>query len=130
MELERIIIVLVLAGVFTLGWFVWQYYKARVTESIQAEDVTVGKPNLLYFTAQYCAACKFQQAPIIEAIASKFGDSIAVSKVDVTDQPQLASRYKVLTLPTTVVVSGQGKVTHINRGVVALEQLETQLQAQ
>jgi thiol-disulfide isomerase/thioredoxin len=128
MEPDRIIIVFVVAGGLSLLWFAWQGYKVRIIESIQASDITVGKPNLLYFTAQYCAACRFQQAPIIEAIASKFGDSIAVSKFDVTEHPELASRYKVLTLPTTVIVSGQGQVTHINRGVIALEKLETQLQ--
>ena len=129
MELDRVVVVVsVAAGLGLLG-FGWQLYKTRVIKSIQVGEVGVGKPNLLYFTAQYCMACKFQQAPIIEAIVSKFGDSITVKKVDVTEQPELASQYKVLTLPTTVVVSEQGQVTHINRGVAALEQLEAQLQA-
>jgi thioredoxin 1 len=129
MEPDRIIVVLVVAGGLGLLWLAWQYYKARVIESIETGDITTGKPNLLYFTAQYCTTCKFQQSPIIETIASKFGDSIAVNKVDVTDHPELANQYKVLTLPTTVIVSEQGKVTHINRGVAALEKLEAQLQA-
>jgi thioredoxin 1 len=120
---------LVVAAGLGLLWFGWHYYKARVIESIQTSDILVGKPNLLYFTAQYCTACKFQQSPIIEAITSKFGDSITVNRVDVTDHPELASHYKVLTLPTTIVVSEQGEVTHINRGVAALEQLEMQLQS-
>jgi thioredoxin 1 len=128
MEMDRITVVFIVAGGLALLWLAWQYYKVRVIESIQAGDVTDGKPNLLYFTAQYCMACKFQQAPVIEAVASKFGDSIAINKVDVTDQPELAKQYKVLTLPTTVIVSGDGEVTHINRGVAALEQLEAQLQ--
>jgi thioredoxin 1 len=127
MEPDRIIVVLVVAGGLGLLWLAWQYYKTRVIQSIETGNVTAGKPNLLYFTAQYCAACKFQQSPIIEVIASKFGDSIAINRVDVTDRPELASQYKVLTLPTTIVVSEQGEVTHINRGVAALEQLEAQL---
>ena len=129
MDLDRITIVLAVAGSLGLLWFAWQHYKSRVIESIQTSDITIGKPNLLYFTAQYCTACKFQQSPIIEALTSKFGDSITVNRVDVTAYPELASQYKVLTLPTTIVVSEQGKVTHINRGVAALEQLEMQLQS-
>jgi len=129
MEPDRIAVVLAVAGGLGILWFAWQYYKAGVIESIQTGDITVGKPNLLYFTAQYCRACKFQQTPIVEAIASKFGDAIAVNRVDVTDHPELASQYKVLTLPTTIVVSELGQVTHINRGVAALEQLEAQLQS-
>lgn len=129
MELDRIIVVLVVAGGLGLLWSAWQYYKTRVLKTIQTSDITVGKPNLLYFTAQYCMACKFQQTPIIEVITSKFGDSVAVNKVDVTDHPELASQYKVLTLPTTIVISERGEVTHINRGVADLAQLETQLQS-
>ena len=128
MELDRITVVFVVAAGLGLLWLVWQAYKARVIKSIQVGEVRVGKPNLLYFTAQYCMACKFQQAPIIETIAAKFGDSIAVNQVDVTEHPELASQYKVLTLPTTIVVSERGQVTHVNRGVAALEQLEAQLQ--
>jgi hypothetical protein len=39
----------------------------------------------------------------------------------------VASRYKVLTLPTTIVLDRAGQVTHINYGVVAQSKLETQL---
>lgn len=129
MELDRIAVVLTVAGGLAFSWFAWQYYKSRVIDTIQTNNITVGKPNLLYFTAQYCRACKFQQTPIVETIASKLGDAIAVNRVDVTDHPELARHYKVLTLPTTIVVSELGQVTHINRGVAALEQLEAQLQS-
>ena len=128
MELNRLIVVFLVGGGLGLFWLAWQYYKTRVIETIQPADITPGKPNLLYFTAPYCAACKFQQSPVIETIVSQFGDSIAVNRYDVSDHPELASQYKVLTLPTTIVISEQGEVTHINRGVAALEQLETQLQ--
>ena len=128
MELNRLIIVLAVAGGVGLFWLTWQYYKARVIETIHPNNITPGKPNLLYFTAPYCATCKFQQSPVIETLASQFGDSIIVNRYDVSDHPELANQYKVLTLPTTIVVSEQGHVTHINRGVAGLQQLATQLQ--
>ena len=128
MEPDRITVVLVTIAGLALLWLGWQFYKAKTLNSIQATDNSPGKPNLLYFTGQYCAACKFQQTPIIEALIRKLGDSIAVKKYDVSDHPDLAGHYKILTLPTTIVINRRGEVVHINRGVAAREQLEAQLE--
>jgi thioredoxin 1 len=128
MELDRLLIVLLVGIGFGLFWLAWRYYKTHVIETIQPGNIIPGKPNLLYFTAPYCAACQYQQSPVIEAIAAQFGDSINVSRYDVSDQPEVAGRYKVLTLPTTIIVSEQGEIVHINRGVAGLQQLVTQLQ--
>ena len=86
-----------------------------------------GKPTLLYFTGEYCTACKFQQTPIVEQISSKLGDSIVVKMYDVSTQPEVASQFKVLTLPTTVVLDGRGQVKAINYGVTQQQKLEMQL---
>jgi hypothetical protein len=63
----------------------------------------------------------------VAQVVAKFGDSIAVKQVDVSERPDLASQYKVLTLPTTVVLDSQGQVTHINYGVAHQSKLEAQL---
>jgi thioredoxin 1 len=125
--LERILItlvVLVAIGLLGLGW---RYYKIKVTQGIQPAESMAGVPTLLYFSADYCKPCKFQQTPIIDSLATKLGDAVVVKTYDVTQHPDLASRYKVLTLPTTVVVDRQGKVAHINYGVITQAKLETQL---
>jgi thioredoxin 1 len=124
---DRLLITFIVIAGSGLLWFAWQLYKARLMQSIQASQTLANKPNLLYFTADFCATCKFQQAPIIEQISTKFGDAIAVTEVDVSRQPQLASQYKVLTLPTTVVLDAAGQVKHINYGVTPQAKLELQL---
>ncbi len=129
MEWDRVTITLLTTGGLVLLWLAWQLYKAKTLRTLEIGDAVRGKPNLLYFTAQYCAACKFQQTPIIETIAARLGDSVAIKKVDVTEHPELARQYKILTLPTTIVVDHQGQVRYINRGVAAKEQLEAQLQS-
>lgn len=127
--MDRLFIILVIGGALVLLWLGWQLVKSRLAQSIDASGEAGGKPTLLYFTGEYCTICKFQQSPIVEALAAKFSDAVSIKQVDVSAEPDLASKYKVLTLPTTVVVNPQGQVAHINYGLVDLTRLETQLAA-
>lgn len=126
--LERFVISLVIMGGLGLLWWSWQYYKSRLLHIIQqSADAAIGKPTLLYFTGEHCAPCKFQQTPIVEKLRAKLGNSIAIKIYDVSTQPDLASQYKVLTLPTTIVLDRAGRVAHLNYGVTGQHKLETQL---
>jgi thiol-disulfide isomerase/thioredoxin len=125
--LERIVITVTVIGCLALLWLVWQYYKSRLVQAIQPVELSTGKPTLLYFTGEYCTACKVQQTPIVEKISSKLGDAVVVKTYDVAIHPDIASRFKVLTLPTTVVLDERGQVKAINYGVTQQHKLEAQL---
>lgn len=124
---DRFVITLMIVAGLSLLWLGWCCYKRRLAGSIQVEVDQAGKPALLYFTADYCMACKFQQKPVVEKIMAKFGDAITVKEVDVVEHPDLANRFKVLTLPTTVVLDQFGQVVQINYGLTQQAQLESQL---
>ena len=124
---DRLVITFMIIGGLALLWLGWHYYKAKLIQNIQITGDSTDKTTLLYFTAEYCAACKFQQAPIVEKLITKFGDSVAIKKFDVSQHPDVASQYKVLTLPTTVVLKPNGQVAHINYGVTQQSKLEMQL---
>jgi thioredoxin 1 len=124
---DRIILTLVILGGLGLLWLGWQYYKTKITRNIQPTEAAPGIPTLLYFSADYCTPCKLQQAPIVDSLAAKLGDAVAIEKYDVIQHPELARRYQILTLPATVVLNSQGQVAHINYGVAEQTKLEAQL---
>ena len=60
------------------------------------------KPLLIDFYASWCGPCKMV-SPIIEEIADE-RDDVAVAKVNVDEDPELAGLFEVYSIPTLVVL--------------------------
>ncbi|HOV68762.1 MAG TPA: thioredoxin [Clostridia bacterium] len=82
--------------------------------NFESEVLNSDKPVLLDFWAPWCGPCRMV-APIIDEIAQE-DKSIKVCKINVDEQPELAMKYGVMSIPTLMVVK-QGKV--VNKSVGA-----------
>lgn len=83
-------------------------------DSFQQEVIESEKPVLLDFWADWCGPCKMV-TPAIEEIAAERSD-IKVGKINVDEQPELAQRFGVMSIPTLVVMKG-GEIAQQSVGV-------------
>ena len=74
----------------------------------QEEVLNTDKPVLLDFWAPWCGPCRMV-GPIVEEIAAERSD-IAVGKINVDEEMELAGAFRVASIPTLVVMK-DGKVT-------------------
>ena len=83
-------------------------------ENFQKEVLNSEKPVLLDFWAPWCAPCRMV-LPVLDEIA-KERDDIKIAKINVDEQHELASQFRVFSIPTLMVIK-DGKV--INQAVGA-----------
>lgn len=84
-----------------------QFYKdmAEVTltdQNFEQEVLQSSIPVLIDFWAPWCAPCRIV-APIIEEFAKEYDGKLKVGKMNVDENPQSASRYGVMSIPTLVI---------------------------
>lgn len=73
-------------------------------DNFQELVVNSTKPVLLDFWAPWCGPCRMV-APIVEEIAAE-NDAIAVGKINVDEEMELAVQFGVASIPTLVVMRG------------------------
>ena len=85
-------------------------------DSVKAND----KPVLLDFYADWCGPCRMV-SPIVDEIAEERSD-IGVGKINVDDDPELASKFGVFSIPTLVVLKN-GEVANQATGARPKDQI-------
>lgn len=89
-------------------------------DNFKTEVVESDKPVLLDFWASWCPPC-MMQSPIVDDIAERYSE-IKVGKVNVDEQPELASAFGVQNIPTLVIIQ-DGVTKEILVGLHTKEQI-------
>ena len=83
-------------------------------ENFEAEVVQSSIPVLVDFWAEWCGPCQML-LPVIEELAGEVTNA-KICKVNVDEQPELAQKFRVMTIPTLIVMK-EGKVVSTTVGV-------------
>jgi thioredoxin 1 len=70
------------------------------------------QPVLIDFWAPWCGPCKMV-TPEVEAVAESYAGKALVCKVNVDEQPQVASRYDVRSIPTLVIIKDGKEINRV-----------------
>ena len=90
--------------------FIFLQFSSSVSESdFDREVLQADRPVLVDFWASWSAPCRMV-APALEALARDQAKTLKVVKVNVDENPGLASRYRAMSIPTMIVFKGGREV--------------------
>lgn len=98
----------------------------KVTDaSFDQEVLQADLPVLVDFWAEWCGPCRMT-GPVVEELATNYAGRLKVCKLNVDENPQTASRYQVMSIPTLLLFKGGQEQDRII-GYQPLEQLAGRL---
>jgi thiol-disulfide isomerase/thioredoxin len=121
-------IVIIAAGL-SLYWLFNRLILARAkTKALPSIGTRPKGSILLYFTTPSCVPCKTTQRPEINKVKEQLGENLQVIEIDAYAQPEIASQWGVLSVPTTFMIDANGQPRHVNHGVTSADKLLKQYQ--
>ena len=90
-------------------------------DNFEAEVLQQETPVLVDFWAEWCGPCKMI-APILDEIATEYGDRLRVAKLNIDENPSTPPRYGIRGIPTLMLFK-DGNVEATKVGAVSKSQL-------
>ncbi len=114
------------------GVWIWVGWRRRRVRRTGAADLITSfhaaraDALVLTFGTPGCVPCKTVQRPALDALLERFPGQVTVAEVDALQTPDLAQRFGILTVPSTVVIGSDGEIRAINHGTATTDRLAAQ----
>ena len=95
--------------------------------SFQSEVLESDVPVLVDFYADWCGPCKMM-APVIEELSNEYEGKVKIGKLNVDEQPKTAEKYRVMSIPTILIIKN-GQTVETIVGAVPKSSLVEKLEA-
>lgn len=95
-------------------------------QNFDQEVLKSAKAVLVDFWAPWCGPCRIM-GPIIDELAGEIGEKAKVGKLNVEENPDTASKYSVMSIPSLKIFKG-GQIAKEFTGVQAKEILKSELE--
>jgi thioredoxin 1 len=95
--------------------------------NFESEVLKSTQPVLVDFWAEWCGPCKML-APVLDQIATEQAGRTRVVKINVDENPGLAARYNITSIPTLLYFAG-GEVRNTTVGAVSKKKIVDNLEA-
>ena len=90
--------------------------------SFESDVIKATQPVVVDFWAEWCGPCRMI-APALEEIATAMGDKVKIVKLNVDENPQIAAKYGVMSIPTLMMFKN-GELASRQVGAAPKQKLE------
>ncbi|MDE1825175.1 MAG: thioredoxin [Candidatus Micrarchaeota archaeon] len=91
-------------------------------DNFEKDVIGAKEPVVVDFWAEWCGPCRVF-SPIVEEVSADFKDKVKFYKLNVDNNPEIAERYNVMSIPTAMLFE-KGEVKAISIGALPKESLK------
>ncbi len=88
---------------------------------------SLSQVRILAFSSDDCRQCHEMQIPALQRVLDARGSKVSVAEVDAPNSPDLTQRYRIMTLPSTVIMDAAGRAHAVNYGFANTQHLLKQV---